>query len=259
MDPVVDDALVNPRFGMGLLPSQNKGRFKAFAATNPIIPRAQWNQTSFRFLGVPILNQGSHGSCVGHGSVTAFWNAWLLSGATPQQFSACWIYGLINGGRDAGASIDQALTVIEEQGVGLLSDVPEGMVFKRNFPAQAATNAARFKAEGYVANTVDELGTGLQLGFFPVFGVTVGMAFQNYSGTGLIRVGFGPANHCVTADGMQLVNGAWVLNGVNSWGTSWGDGGHFLISLDSIAKDEMYLVRYSLQDPNDPQQPPVAA
>ena len=88
MDPVAEDARrLNPLFVVFLLPSQNKGRFKAFAATNPIIPRAQWNQTSFRFLGVPILNQGSHGSCVGHGSVTAFWNAWLLSGATLQQFS----------------------------------------------------------------------------------------------------------------------------------------------------------------------------
>ena len=153
--------------------------------------------------------------------------------------------------------------MIEEQGVGLLSDVPEGMVFKRNFPAQAATNAAsRFKAEGYVANTVDELGTGLQSSVSSlVFGVTVGMAFRHYSGTGLIRVGFGPANHRVTADVDAIGHqGTGVLNGVNSWGTSWGDfRGHFLISLDSIAKDEMYLVRYSLQDPNDPQQPPVAA
>lgn len=252
------EEILDPRFGMGLLPSQNKGRFKAYAATNPVIPREQWKPISFRWLGVPILNQGSHGSCVGHGSVTAFWNAWLLSGSTPHNFSACWIYGLINGGFDAGASIDSALDVLENQGVALLEEVPEGMIYKRQFPGSAATTAQRFKAEGYTANSVDELGSGFQLGFFPVYGVTVGMVFQNYSGQGLIQQGFGPPNHCVTADGMHQENGQWVLDGVNSWGEQWGNQGRFTIALDSLPRDEMYLVRFSQMDPQEPNRPPVA-
>jgi hypothetical protein len=224
-----------------------------------VIPREQWKPISFaESAPVPILNQGQHGSCVGHGTCTAFWKAWCLSGGAAHQFSPCWIYGLINGGRDAGASITQALQAISENGVAFEEQVPEGMIYKSQFPPAAFETAKRFRAEGYVAHTIDELASGLQVGFMPVYGVAVGGAFQSYRGEGFIQVGWGPANHCVTADGMRQIDGKWAFDGINSWGTQWGNQGRFTIALESIARDEMFLIRLVSDDPQETELPPKA-
>ncbi len=258
-DPVVEAEALDPKFGMGLLPSRNKSRFRAFAAAYPVILRDQWKPISFKHLGVPILNQGTFGSCTGHGTCTACWNAWNLSGQTRHDFSPTWVYANINGGRDGGASIDDALQVVTEKGICFMSQCPESMIYMRQIPPEASLTALRFRFEGYTCNTVDELASGLQLGFFPVYGVTVGAAFQNYNGKGLVRQGMGPPNHCVTANGMKLVNGIWVFDLVNSWDVVWGNQGCGQIAIDTLPPDEMFLIRFGHSDPLEPNQGPIAA
>lgn len=248
----------SPKYAMGLLPSPaDYGGLPKFAANNPTIARSAWKAISFASIIFKILNQGRHGSCVGHGTGTAVNKIWRIAGGAPHDFSSCYIYGLINGGRDAGASITQAFQAIQA-GVCFEDQVPEGMIYKSQFPQDAFTIAKRFVGwMGYVCHTIDELCSGLQLGGMPVYGVCVGGAFQNYSGDGPIQVGWGAANHCVTADGMHEENGKWYLDGINSWGESWGNKGRFKISIDSVAKDEMFVLMAPPDDPQETNLPPV--
>jgi hypothetical protein len=250
-----------PLYGLGLIPSgDEKATLPRFGDHFPLVPREQWKPISFRdAYPFKILNQGQHGSCVGHGAGTAANKVWQRNGGTPHTFSSCFIYGMINGGRDAGASIVAALRCLEETGVCFEEQVPEGMVYASRFPAEAKTTAARFKGwRGFVCSSVDELVSGLLHGGMPVYGVTVGGGFQSYR-AGWISVGWGPANHCVTGDGLIQEGGVWGIDGINSWGESWGDGGRFRIKLDSIARDELFVLIAPPDDPNETLLPPKVA
>jgi hypothetical protein len=215
---------------LGCLPPHSDfGGLPKFSSSQPTIPRSEWKDFDLSGYDAPILNQGSHGSCVGHGAVTAFWRLWLMQNLPPQQFSACFTYGLINGGRDSGAVISDALTSMTNDGVGLLSDVPEGMVYRSQFPAAAFTNAKRFKVRAaHHCQNFDEICSALLLGFPVVYGVYVGGSFGNLDSEGVApawpnRVG----NHCLSGKALKkLSSGDWGVRTQNSWGASWGQQGN---------------------------------
>lgn len=247
-----------PLYGLGLNSSgETKSTLPRFGDRYPVIPRSEWKPISFRqSYPFKILNQGRHGSCVGHGTGTAANKVWQRNGGSPHVFSSCFIYGEINGGRDAGASIVAALRCLETTGVCFEEQVPEGMVYASQFPPEARQTAARFKGwRGYVCHSFDELASGVLNGGMPVYGVTVGGAFQSYRG-GWIQCGWGPANHCVTADGLIFKDGKWGLPGINSWDKSWGVDGTFEIEENSIAKDEMFVLMAPPEDPQETLIPP---
>lgn len=260
-DPLVTDVNGRPMYGLGLIPSTDAERrtLPRYAAHFDTIPRSQWKPISFKdAYPFKILDQGQHGSCVGHGTGTAANKVWQRNGGAPHTFSSCWIYGMINGGRDAGASIVAALHSLQRDGVCFEEEVPEGMVYASRFPAQARETAKRFTGwRGYTCETIDELVSGLLNGGMPVYGVTVGGAFQSYS-AGWISVGWGPANHCVTADGLIEEGGVWGLDSINSWSARWGAEGRFKIKLDSIARDELFILLAPPDDPNETLLPPKA-
>src|SRR4051812_893397 len=83
-----------PRYLACLPPRADFGGLPKFDAANGLIPRASWRETDLSPLGVPVLDQGQHGSCVGHGSTSAFWFAYLMAGGTvpPSGFSPTSLY-----------------------------------------------------------------------------------------------------------------------------------------------------------------------
>jgi len=257
-DPLVTDASGKPIYGMGLVSSASERHLMAaFGDHYPVVPRDQWKPISFKDVyPFKILNQGGHGSCVGHGTGTAANKVWQRNGGAPHTFSSCFVYGMINGGRDAGASIVAALHSLERDGVCFQEQVPEGMVYASQFPPEAQQIANRFKGwKGFVCSSVDEMVSGLLHGGMPVYGVAVGGAFQGYR-SGWIQVSGGWANHCVTADGLINEGGVWGLDGINSWGEAWGDKGRFKIRLESIARDELFVLMAPPDDPQETSLPP---
>lgn len=255
-----------PRILGCLPPKADFGGLPKLRSSLPTIPRAQWKPISFRGFGVPILNQAATGSCVGHGSVEAFWRQWLIQNLPLPAggFSSCWTYSLINGGFDGGAIISDAMKSMMEDGVALLNDVPEGMIFQRRIPnlATVAQTAKRFRvSQAYHCENFDDIGSALQQGLMVVYAVRAGGSWDVDPVTGIVQYIRGPGNHAQHGLGMKLINGEWCIEDQNSWGEDWGDGGYCYVTERHIenAGQDAFAIQFDLQDPQNPHLPPKAA
>jgi hypothetical protein len=244
-----------------LPPRPGAPRAPRWAANMPMVPRDQWREVNNRGLGVKIKDQNGYSSCVGNGSVGALECARALSGAKYVELSAAFTYAQINGGQDAGAIISDAMDELSKTGTCTAAEVPESMIYRRSIPQSAYATAARFRiSEAYHAGTFDEIMSGIMLGYIAVFGLYVGGDFPNLDSNGIApahpnRQG----NHCVHADGARMVNGVWVLDSVNSWGTQYGDGGRMgLVAAHFQGQDpDAFLIQAATEDPQEPDEPPV--
>lgn len=251
---------------MGCLPPKaDFGGLPRFASANPVLPRSGWRDVDLSPLGVPELDQGQHGSCVGHGSTSAFWFAYLIAGGTVPDggFSPTSLYAQINGGRDAGAVVSDAMDALIRVGVGLMADVPESVIYDRQIPASAKAKYARFRVQdAYHCGSFDEIGSALQLGFPVSFGITLPGGFNNLDAEGVAGFGFGVlGGHCMCAYGTtRLKSGEWAIRVRNSWGTRWGRSGNCLLVERHFGRDcDAFAIKAANSDPNDPHAPPVAS
>lgn len=261
--PFVDDR-GTIRIGGVLRPRPNFGAVKGWKAAGlPIVPRAQWEERDYTTFKAPILDQAQTASCTGHGTATAMARAWQMAGHAPRAFSACYIYGKINGGLDQGAIVSDAATQLLA-GVCTETTVPEGMIYARQFPPGADAEAARFRAEDcYHLGTYDEIVSALMYGWLPVFGILVGDDFGNLDADGVSPVG-GDSGHCLTGAGLKFTRSrAMAVETQNSWGPAWGDSGftrliegHFTFGMNYMGGLDAFAIRATLDDPADPTNPP---
>ncbi len=204
-------------------------RLSPFSEVFSTLDETQWSEFSVKDWNPKILNQGQYSSCVGHGACSAFTVAWALSGQKLHGFSPTFIYGLINGGRDAGALVGDSLEVLRDTGICFMNQVGENVVFESQFPTEAFTTAKRFRIlDAYKINSFPEMGTALTRGMVCVSGIAVGNNFSNLDSNGVAplpdRVIGG---HCLAHLGLKrLSKGIWVVETVNSWGANWGLGGY---------------------------------
>lgn len=211
---------------------------------------------------VPILDQKNTGSCCGHSHTTMLMKARDQAGYTFEALSADSLYAQIDGGHDGGSDPADAITALEQNGICLLSDVPDQFVLWNNIPQPAKDNAKRFRI---VANAVyqcanfAEVVTADYLGFATTFTINVGLNFGPGS-DGVVGFWPGYANHCVAGgEAFKTVNGVAQYRFRNSWGTSWGNNGLAWITskhIDNQPGAECYALMWALQDPNDPTNPP---
>jgi hypothetical protein len=239
-----------------------------YAAANRVIPRNEWKEVDLSPLGVPVLDQGNHGSCVGHGSTSAFWFAYLIANdpkSVPDGgFSPTSLYALVNGGRDNGAVVSDAMDALMNKGVALMNDYPENYIFDRSLPSGvlAKVNAQRQRfrvGDAFHTASFDEIASGLMLGFASSFGITIRQGFNNPQSNGIISPGgMILGGHCMCGYGLANVGGKWYIRVRNSWGTRWGVGGNCLLGEEHFRGDaDAFAVRATLSDPSDPNPPPV--
>lgn len=207
---------------------------------------------------VPILDQNGLGACCGHSHATMVMKARDSAGMTFQGLSADSLYAQVNGGHDGGSDPADCITALEQNGICLLSDVPDQWVLWQNISSQAKQNALRFRiaANGvYQCKNFAEVVAADYLGFSVTFTINVGPNFGPGS-DGVVGFWPGYANHCVaTSEKFRRVNGVPQMGGRNSWGTQWGENGLFWFeakSLDQQPGLEAYALMWTLDDPNDP-------
>lgn len=207
-----------------------------------------------------LLNQKSHGSCVGFSSAGALMDCRALAGCTFQRLSGAYTYSFINGGRDRGASIGESLDSLSKNGTCLEATVGWDEIY-RNATKKGDTEAQRFKIEeGYRIDSYDDALDAISKGFTIVYAVMVGSTFDRLDSEDVVGLDRGPGNHAVRANGIYISQ-KWgpCLDSRNSWG-QWGNNGWFRTSQrhwDGVQQDA-FAIRSVKFDPMDPKQLPTA-
>lgn len=206
----------------------------------------------------------SGNSCVGHGSASGFMRARSLAGQPKVQLSSCYIYGCLNGGRDEGAVVSDAGALIQK-GVCLETTVPEGKIYKSQFPANADAEASKYQAEEiYAAESFEDLGSGMMMDFIPVIGILVGSNFGQLDKNGVAPLpAGGGGGHCLTNCGMVFNTDLkeWVFDTQNSWGTTFGRNGFCYLRQGHYENSRMpldaFLIKAVKTSPGDDVPPGV--
>jgi len=191
-----------------------------------------------------IQNQLQYSSCTGWGTAIALSKSRWLRGIKDQLIlSGSFVYSLINGGRDNGSPLEDALRVIQQYGAPPASMVGPTMIFPRLQPKAARDEALKHKGlEAYRAVTKQGWDTGLACGFQGVAVVHAGRNFTRMSRISTstscsVRAGVdnGPGNHCVNISDIRYIGGelhylldnSWGLDGFGEMGRAWVTWDHF--------------------------------
>jgi hypothetical protein len=220
----------------------------------------------------PPGSQGEQQSCVGWSVAYALKSYqereemdWPLAGSdgavNPRHvFSPAFIYNQLNGGRDGGCTIPDALDLLHEKGAATLADMPYvDTDFRRTPSAATAENARRYRIDYWRqvnASDVMEVKAQLNAGYPVVIGAAVDQGFvasrrgetwkaergKRLGGHAMVLVGYDDARH------------AFKL--INSWGRSWGDGGYGWVDYDHFRRvvDEAFVVKDAINGPGPAQE-----
>ncbi len=209
---------------------------------------------------IPILDQTQNGSCVAHGHASAIMKQRELKGLTYVALSPDSLYAQIDGDRDGGSDPADAITALEQNGICLLSDVPDRFVYWSNISDAAKATAKRFRITSggvYQCANFAEMVTADYLGGAITLTINVGNDFNNLDDDGVVPFAGGYANHCVSGgEALKFTsNGTPLYRFRNSWNTSWGVNGCAWMSAEHIDNQngpEVYCIMWVLDDPEDP-------
>jgi len=224
---------------LGCLPEtkESLSRFPQFGSSilGAVLDPSSWQEIDMSWYAPPILNQQATSSCVGHGTCSGMESCWLQSGKPLVRFNPYFVYGLINGGRDQGAMISDALLALQKHGICQKEALPAGAMFQNQFPPQAFENAKKYKlVQAYHCSTFEEICSAISLGFFCPLGIFVGDNFSQLDNEGVAPLpNRGGGGHCILGVGLKKSSRyGWIIKIQNSWGANWGMKGYGYLQKD---------------------------
>jgi hypothetical protein len=231
----------------GCMPRTTKvgaGKFPVMAA-DFLLPRKQWKPTSIREIVPQIKDQDGTNECCPHAGTGAMQDVRALLGLPYVELSPASVYRFGNGGRDAGMTIEDCLTILSERGALPTSKYP-ALNWRAQYPADGAAVAKGFRAVEWedTINT-DYIGSAVQRGWPVVIGVW-------WSGGG---------GHAVVVTGWRPESPEWEIQ--NSWG-NWGDSGFGHLPEGQVSRGIASFGAWALRLPSRPDtdpkpQPPKAS
>jgi len=179
-------------------------------------------------------NQSMMSACCGYAYALALEKARILFGLIWVKLSGDYIYSLINGGRDAGAMLDDGAKASEEQGIA-----PEELVkqweYRFSKMSQAARNAAKnFRAfEAYRVDSDEGLASGLANGFIGVIATEFDQGrMASLDSDGISASSNGGGNHAENVDDVTIMRGKYVYDVHNSHSNRFGQNGRHRVTWD---------------------------
>ncbi|MCF7928970.1 MAG: hypothetical protein K9L68_08665 [Spirochaetales bacterium] len=175
-------------------------------------------------------------------------------------FSPSYVYNQINGGRDQGASLIDAVDLVVQKGCSTLESMPYTENYRTTPDRYAHAEAKRFKADSY--RSVDPSQTAavkrlLAEGHCVIIGMDIYQNFMNYRGGTYNRAsGSYLGGHAMTVLGYDDSRNAFRL--INSWGSRWGDGGYAWVDYGLFGRlTKTAMVLYDqVENTPDTQNPP---
>ena len=218
----------------------------------------------------PIGNQGRQGSCVAWSTGYANksyheyierkdkenWK-YMINGLPNYKvlFSPAFIYNQINGGKDNGSSISDAMSLIVSRGALTLDQMPYDV---NNFTRQPTPDqfqlASKFKAKEFQKlryNDPSEIKAQLSAGRPVVAGILIDTSFYELKGKTIYQSSAGQSlgGHAITIVGYNDSTGAFKFQ--NSWGIEWGDKGFGYIDYKYFSRVcRSAFVMVDIIDPN---------
>lgn len=248
---------------LGLVVPPSGFRLSVRAPAAPV-PESQWEEFELD-CPIRVKNQGATGSCNGHAAATSLEVARWISGQPYTPLSPWFIYAILCGGYDRGSSIAQALALLQETGTCPEGDVRYGTINPNALPAQARSNAGRFKIEiGQPIRSFRDMIDATQRREPFNFSIYAGPGFDQLDSEGCPRSMRGYGNHAICGGlGFKVGrDGRPRIKAVNSWDVRWGWNGYLWIAEEHIA-GQQYFESYSVlgvtEDESDSSTPPVAA
>ena len=227
---------------LGLKPRLSKvgSKFAVFGmeadstgSTPKVMPRDKWYEFDFKRHVKQIKDQNGVGACNAFAATSTFEICRVMRGL---PWVECWpgeLYGRINGGRDQGSMLEDALEQL--QSAGVMPRPPNSAQYAwKSRPSDWKTQAAPYRAvDIFECPTFDHIASALLQGYVLDFGVMVGNNFAAGQDAWVPEYpSGGVGGHAMCAVGLasRLRNGKtqWGLVTLNSWG-NWGDGGYCVV------------------------------
>ncbi|HEX5149898.1 MAG TPA: FG-GAP-like repeat-containing protein [Parafilimonas sp.] len=189
-----------------------------------------------------VRSQGNQGSCVGWAVgyycktyqevVERGWNA------NTNAYSPSWVYNQINGGKDNGSKVADAMNLLADDGCDFWDNFPYSAADHTTQPDGGSIgNAKHYKASSwkYVKKEVDDIKSLLASGKVVVISFDIHPDFDDLDEDNEVYDDFSDSSrgsHAVCVVGYDDNREAFKL--VNSWGRSWGINGYGWIAYDVI-------------------------
>jgi hypothetical protein len=236
---------------------ESKAAFPVFGSQMATqLDPSQWQEIDMSWYNPPIWDQGMTSSCVGQGCTAGMQVCYMQSGRPLVEFNPYFCYGLINGGRDQGAMISDGLKALQQYGTCQKDALPNGVMFKNQFPQTAYENAKRFKlAQAYRCPDFNSICSAITLGFVTPLGIWVGDNFSQVDSQGVAPVpAGGGGGHCILGVGLKKsARYGWMIKIQNSWGKRFGVNGYAYIHKGHFQRmqPDAFAIQSVIDDPQD--------
>lgn len=254
---IVDD-IGERRVLMALEKMKVTKMFKTFGdeGSPPLIPRDQWKPMTLSLVTPAVKDQDGIGACNAFATVETVELAYRINGINVPLLSTGYLYGNINGQRDQGSMLEDAIEWMSEKGTCEESIVGMLEWRKSSWPKDAAQNALKYRVlEWWHCPTTEHVLSAIQRGFAVNIGVMWGSKDKTDANGWLPDSAGGSAGgHSIMRCSVEYLNGRWGIGGPNSWGTKWGKNGWFVMSETRLKKEEGSFGWFAVRSVTYPEQ-----